>query len=64
MGRGKKGEAMLVVGSKVKAYVNAKKLRCAAEVLGAVNACVRCCLDEAVTRARANGRKTVQAKDV
>jgi histone H3/H4 len=60
----KKGKDMLVVGSKVKEYIRAKKLMCAADVLEAVNACVCCCLDKAAARAQANGRKTVQARDV
>jgi len=59
-----KGDKEMLVGAKVKTYVHGKKLRCAAEVLAALNACVRACLDRAAERARANRRKTVQARDV
>ena len=55
---------MLVVGSKVREYVKAKGLMCSAEVLGAVNCCVQCCLDRAVQRAKENGRKTLQTRDI
>ena len=55
---------MLVVGSKVKAFIKAKKMMCASDVLEAVNCCVSCCLERAAARAQANGRKTVQARDV
>jgi histone H3/H4 len=55
---------MLLVGSKVKRAIKAKDLMCAAEVLDALNECVHECLDRAAERAQANGRKTVQAKDV
>jgi len=55
---------MLVVGSKAKAYIKSKGLMCSSGVLEAVNSCVYECLDKAAARAEANGRKTVQAKDV
>ena len=59
-----KGSESLVVGSKVREYIKSKELMCAAEVLEALNCCVKCCLDRAAERAKANGRKTVQARDV
>ena len=55
---------MLVVGSKVKEYVKSKGLMTAADVLTALNECVCSCLEKAVERAEANGRKTVQARDL
>jgi histone H3/H4 len=58
------GKEMLVVGSKVKAHIKAKGLMCSSDVLEAINCCVYCCLDKAAKRAEANGRKTVQARDV
>ena len=55
---------MLLVGSKVKAYVKSKGLNSSAEVLDALNCCVYACLDKAVARAKENARKTLQARDV
>lgn len=55
---------MLLVGSKVKAYVKSKGLMSSADVLDALNDCVYACLDKAAQRAKANQRKTVQARDV
>ena len=55
---------MLVVGSKVKAYVKSKGLNSSADVLGELNSCVYACLDDAVKRAKANGRKTLRARDM
>ncbi len=62
----KSGECreMLVVSSKAKAYIKSKGLMCSAEVLEAANESLYECLDRAAERAQANGRKTVQAKDV
>ena len=54
----------LLVGSKVKQVIKDKDMMCSAEVLDAVNDCVHACLDKAAERAKANGRKTVQARDV
>lgn len=58
------GKEMLLVASKVKNVIKSKGLMCSAEVLDALNDCVYECLDKAAKRAQANGRKTVQAKDV
>ena len=55
---------MLIVGSKVKAYVKGKGLMSSSDLLEAVNDCVYCCLDAACKRAGGNSRKTVQARDV
>ena len=55
---------MLIVGSKVKAYVKGKGLMSSSDLLEAVNDCVYGCLDAACKRAGANSRKTVQARDV
>jgi len=55
---------MLLVGSKVKAYVKSKGLNSSGDVLDGLNCCVYECLDKAVARAKANGRKTLRASDV
>ena len=55
---------MLVVGSKVKNYIKSKGLMSSSDMLDAINCAVQCMLDDAAKRAEANGRKTVQAKDV
>ena len=58
------GKEMLLVASKVKAYLKSKGMMCAADVLKAANDSLYACLDKAAERAEANGRKTVQAKDI
>jgi histone H3/H4 len=55
---------MLLVGSKVKNYIKSKGLMSSADVLDALNEEVHECLDKAVQRAKDNGRKTVQERDV
>jgi len=59
-----KSKDMLCVGSKVKEYIRGKDLMCSGEVLDALNECICACLDKAAARAEANGRKTVQARDL
>ena len=55
---------VLVVASKVKAYVKGKGMMCGAEVIQAASDCIYCCLDESIKRAKANRRRTVKAQDV
>lgn len=55
---------MLVVGTKVKNYIKAKELMSSADVLDALNGAICALLDKAVERAKANGRKTVQGRDI
>ena len=55
---------VLVVASKVKAYVKSKGCMCGADAIAAMSDCVHCCLDQAVKRAKANRRKTVKAQDL
>ena len=55
---------VLVVTSKVKAYIKKKGCLTSGELLEAMNRCVYCCLDSAVCRAKANKRSTVKAQDV
>lgn len=55
---------MLVVASKVKAYVKSKGCMCSADTVAAISDRVYCCLDRAVKRAQANRRRTVKAQDL
>jgi histone H3/H4 len=48
----------------VKNVIKEKGLMCSGEVMDALNDCVHECLAKAAERAKENGRKTVQAKDV
>lgn len=65
MGKGKcEAKDVLVVGSKVREYIKSKGLMCSSDVLGALNDSVYACIDRAADRAKENGRKTLQARDV
>ncbi len=55
---------ILVVTSKVKAYLKSKGCNTSAESIEELSDCVRCCLDKAAKRAAANGRKTVKSQDI
>ena len=55
---------VLIVTSKVKAYLKSKGCNTSAESIAAMSDCVRSCLDRAAKRAAANGRKTVKAQDI
>ena len=55
---------MLIVGTKVKNYIKAQDVMSSGDVLIALNDAVYALLDKAVARAKGNGRKTVQGKDV
>ncbi len=55
---------MLVVGTKVKNYIKSKDVMSSSDVLDALNDALYTLLDKAVQRAQANGRKTVQGRDV
>ena len=55
---------VLVVASKVKAYIKAKsELKCSAGVIDVLTAKVREMCDAAIASAKADKRKTVQEKD-
>jgi len=60
----KKPSEMLVVASKVRAHVKAAGMMMAGELPAGLNCCVIGCLDKAIARAKANGRKTVKAQDL
>ena len=55
---------VLVVASKVKAYIRSKGCMCSADAVQAMSDCVYCCLDSAITRTKANRRSTVKAQDL
>ena len=62
----RKGKArdMLVVGSKVKAYVRGKGFMASGELLGALNESVYAMLDSALARTEANKRSTARPQDL
>ena len=55
---------VLVVASKVKAYIRSKGCACSADAIGAISDCVYCCLDHAIDRTKANRRSTVKPQDL
>ncbi len=55
---------VLVVASKVKAYVKGKNMNTSGEAIQALSNRVYELIDEAATRTSGNGRKTVKAHDV
>ncbi len=55
---------VLVVASKVKAYVRSKKMMCSADAISAMSDCLYCCLDKAIERTKANRRSTVKPQDL
>lgn len=59
-----RGREVLVVASKIKSYVKAKKMNTSADAIGALSEKVYMMLDEATRRTSANGRKTLKPQDV
>ena len=55
---------MVVVGSKVKAYIKANECKTSGELLAALNEKVHCVLDCAIERAKSNKRSTLRAHDL
>jgi len=55
---------VLVVGSKVRAYIRGKKAMMSGELLAALNDMVHGALDKAIARAQANKRATVKPQDL
>ena len=56
---------VLVVASKLKKYIKERgDMSCSADVLEAVSDIIRLQANDAIDRARADGRKTVKARDV
>lgn len=60
----KKEKEILVVASKVREYIKSKGCLTSGELIPELSCKVCCVIDSAVERAKANGRKTVSAKDV
>jgi len=55
----------LVIASKVKAFIkDASELKCSAAVIDVLSDKVRAMCEAAIKNAKADGRKTVQEKDV
>ena len=57
-------EDMLVVGSKVKAYIKSKGCHTSSDALGALNEKVHEILDRATSRCQGNKRSTVKPHDM
>ena len=55
---------VLVVGSKVRAYIKSKDAMMSGELLGELNCKVGCLLDAAIARTKANKRSTVKPQDL
>lgn len=55
---------VLVVASKVKAYVKSKQMQTSSDAIAALSDKVCAILDEATERAKANRRSTVKAQDL
>ena len=55
---------VVVVASKIKAYIRGKGFMCGADAIQAMSDCVYCCMDHAMARAKANRRRTVKSQDV
>ena len=55
---------MMVVGSKVKAYIKSKDAKTSGELLDELNKNVAALLDKAIARCKGNGRTTVKANDL
>jgi len=60
----KKEREMLVVGSKVKAYIKSKNCMTSGDALAALNDKVYDLLDAAVARTQGNKRSTVKPQDL
>ena len=55
---------ILVVASKVKAYVKSKKMMTSADTVVALSDKVYALLDDAIARTKANRRSTVKPQDI
>lgn len=64
--KAKAGGDALFVKSKVREYIKSKDCNTSSAILdgGALNDVIISIIDKAVARAKANGRKTVQEKDL
>ena len=55
---------VLIVASKVKAYIRKKKMMCSADAIGALSDKVYCIIDAGIARTKANKRSTVKPQDL
>ncbi len=55
---------VLVVASKVKAYIRSKRMMCSADAVGALSDKVYCIIDSGIARTKANKRSTVKPQDL
>lgn len=55
---------MLLVVSKVRAYLRSKDARMSSELVGTLNKKIHALLDDAVSRCKTNRRSTVKSQDV
>ncbi len=55
---------VLVVASKVKAYIRKKKMMCSADAIAALSDKVYCIIDCGIARTKANKRSTVKPQDL
>ncbi|MFQ5492384.1 MAG: hypothetical protein ACE5GE_16865 [Phycisphaerae bacterium] len=62
--KSRKNRDVLIVASKVKAYIKSKKMNTSADAIACLSEKVYCMLDAAGDRTKANGRKTVKPQDV
>lgn len=58
------GKEVLVVASKVKAYVKSKGMMTSSDSVGALSDKVYCIIDAAIKRTKANRRSTVKPQDL
>ena len=59
-----KSKEMLIVGSKLKAYIKSKGFMTSSDVLGGLNEKVHALLDDAMDRTKSNKRSTVRSADL
>ncbi len=65
--KGAKGNSkreVLVVGSKMKAFVKSKGMKSSGDLIDALNASMYCALERACERASSNKRSTVRPQDI
>jgi hypothetical protein len=62
--KAKGGRDVLCVGSKVKAYIKSKKLKCSGDLIEALSEKVYGVLDNAMARTGGNKRSTVRPVDL
>ena len=60
----KSTKEVLVVASKVKAYVKSQSMMTSSDAIGALNEVVYAALDAAIARTQANRRSTVKPQDL